>query len=107
MHVIRHILGLIPPWAKPVLLGLALGYALWRAVMSSIAGHIRKWYFARFDKGTLLILPLTPAKLPDIARLRKKSEPQTLRSLRRLRERDLAMAIHVDELPDDYLWIKL
>jgi hypothetical protein len=107
MEVIRHILGLIPPWAKPVLLGLVLGYALWRAVMGWIAGYLRKRYFEKFDNRTLSILPITITKLPEIAKLRKKSEPKTLRSLRRLRELGLAKSIHVEELPDDYLWVKL
>jgi hypothetical protein len=107
VHVIGHILSLIPIWAKSVLLTVALGYALWKAIISSMAGVIRKVYFTRFDKSTLSILPMTGTLLPDIARLRKKSEPKTLRSLRRLRERDLVLSVHVDDLPDDYIWKKL
>jgi hypothetical protein len=97
MHVIRHILGLIPPWAKPVLLGSAVAFALWKAIMSSVLSRVQSWYFDRFDNATLLILPTTPTKLPDIAKIRRKSESKTLRSLQRLRERDLAQSIHLNE----------
>lgn len=107
MDTIRHILAIIPSWAKPILLAAVLAFALWKAIMGYLGSHIRTWYLDRFDNATLLILPSTATKLPDIAKRRRKSESKTLSSLRRLRERDLVTAIHVGELPEDYLWVKL
>lgn len=48
-----------------------------------------------------------PAKLIDIAILTKLSETESLRILRFLRCKDKVAPLHVDELPDESLWVKL
>ena len=48
-----------------------------------------------------------PAKLIDVAATTKLSEAEALRILRFLRVQDKVAPLHVDELPDESLWVKL
>jgi DNA-binding IclR family transcriptional regulator len=53
-----------------------------------------------------LMTPPRTARLAEIARLADMTPTDTLRLLRELRRKDLVMAIHVDEEPDETLWRK-
>jgi hypothetical protein len=77
---------------------------VWDAVIR-LFQPIGDWRDRRKEKKILLVTsPSRTWTLQGIADAAKMNEKNTLKALRRLREKRQVLSLHVDELPDETLW---